>query len=100
MAISDTSRKSPFRLLATAAMALTLSGCTIFASPEPEAKQQTGSLIRTYTLIDEQGRTSGTLVIGPLGGAELRDADGNLVGKLKPQPSSPSVIVPQQQGKK
>lgn len=81
-------------------MALTLSGCGILANPQPETKPQTGSLMRTYTLIDEQGRTSGTLVISPLGGAELRDADGNLVGKLIPQSPSPSVTAPQQEGKK
>lgn len=81
-------------------MAVILSGCAIFDNPKPESTQQIGSLIRTYTLIDEQGRISGTLVISPLGGAELRDAKGNLVGKLMPQISSPSVTIPQLEGEK
>ena len=40
------------------------------------------------------------LVISPLGDTERRDTDGSMVGTFKPQPSSPSVIVPQQEGKK
>jgi len=59
---------------------LVLSGCATMnntaAQPEPER----GSLTRTYKLIDEMGRTSGTLVLQPMGRAELRDADGRLIG--------------------
>lgn len=47
-------------------------------------KEATGSLLRSYTLVDDQGRKSGTLTLNPLGGAELRDADGKVIGTFAP----------------
>jgi len=47
--------------------------------------EEKGSLSRTYKLVDEQGRKSGTLTLDPMGGAELRDADGKLIKKFTPQ---------------
>ena len=49
-----------------------------------------GSLTRTFKLVDEKGRKSGTLTLDPFGRAELRDADGKLIGKFTPErPSEP-----------
>ena len=49
-------------------------------SPEGEqAAEQKGSLSRTFTLIDEQGRKSGTLVMKPFGDAELLDENGTVI---------------------
>jgi len=59
---------------------LTLSGCTAMLASQMQGEQQQGSLTRTYKLIDEMGRVSGTLTIQPMGRAELRDADGSLIG--------------------
>lgn len=80
-------------MLGAIGMILILGGCASSASKS--AEPQTGSLIRTYTLVNEQGQNSGTLVINPLGGAELRDASGNLIGTLLPQsPASSGTIAP------
>lgn len=61
-------------------VSMPLAGCG------SKAKEQanSGSLLRTYKLVDEQGRESGTLVINPLGGAELRDIDGTVMGTFAP----------------
>ena len=46
-----------------------------------------GSLSRTFKIIDEKGRPSGTLTIDPVGGVTLRDENGNIVGRFKPDTS-------------
>lgn len=51
------------------------------AAQTPEAEQK-GSLSRTFTLVDEQERKSGTLIMHPSGGAELRDENGQVIGKF------------------
>ncbi len=64
----------------TLSLVFLLAGC----GGTPEKKEEpTGSLQRKYTLVDEQGRKSGSLVINPLGGAELRDIDGKVIGVFK-----------------
>lgn len=61
---------------------LSLVGCGgKSASTEPEK----GSLMRTFKLIDVQGRESGTLVLNPQGGAELLDNDGKAIGSFAPK---------------
>lgn len=58
---------------------LTLAGCgAMNTSTETEAPK--GSLTKSYQLIDDLGRISGTLVLQPMGRAELRDADGKIIG--------------------
>ena len=57
--------------------------------------EEKGSLSRTYKLVDEQGHNSGTLTLDPIGGAELRDADGTLIKKFTPQ--SPAEVQPKEQ---
>jgi hypothetical protein len=51
------------------------------ASKEAESEQK-GSLSRTFFLVDEQGRKSGTLVMHPSGNAELRDENDQVIGKF------------------
>jgi len=53
-------------------------GSTKKAPPPPE----TGTFINTYTVLDAQGRKTGTLSIDPRGTAELRDTEGNLIGSF------------------
>ena len=52
--------------------------------------EETGSLSRTFKIIDENGRDSGTLTIEPAGGFILRDENGNVVGKFKQDTSTQS----------
>jgi len=54
--------------------------------------EEKGSLSRTYKLVDDQGRNSGTLTLDPVGGAELRDADGTLIRKFTTQ--TPAEVQP------
>lgn len=63
--------------LAAFACTLTLVGC---AQPPADTEVPRGSLTKSYKLVDEMGRESGTLVLQPMGRAELRDADGKLIG--------------------
>jgi hypothetical protein len=59
---------------------LLLASC-VATTPKPaENEPPKGSLTRTFQLVDEAGRMSGTLVLQPMGRAELRDADGRLIG--------------------
>jgi hypothetical protein len=57
--------------------------------------EEKGSLSRTYKLVDEQGRKSGTPTLDPMGGAELRDADGKLIKKFSPQ--TPAEVQPKEE---
>ncbi|MCP4338748.1 MAG: hypothetical protein GY799_07630 [Desulfobulbaceae bacterium] len=57
-------------------------------STEPEK----GSLMRTFNLIDDQGRESGTLVLNPQGGAELRDTDGKVIGSFAPKQEANKTV--------
>jgi hypothetical protein len=83
------------KLLAAIPLILLLGGCAMMGSRSQEVGQS-GSLFRTFSLMDEQGRKSGTLVVSPLGRMELWDASGNLVGRLVPDRglTSPSAPVP------
>ncbi len=85
-------------MLGAIGMILVLGGCA--SSGSKSAEPQIGSLVRTFTLMDEQGLKAGTLVINPLGGAELRDANGNLIGTLVPQSPASSGTMPQPEGEK
>ena len=64
--------------LAVLACTMTLIGCAMQPTATPEVPK--GSLTKSYKLVDEMGRESGTLVLQPMGRAELRDADGKLIG--------------------
>jgi hypothetical protein len=71
-------------------VALSIAGCG-GTSKEPEVAQK-GTLNRTFTLIDDSGRESGTLTLNAMGGAELRDADGNLIGTFTSGTASEPVV--------
>lgn len=58
---------------------LLFSGCTAMHTTETVDPPR-GSLTKTYRLVDEDGRVSGSLILHPMGKAELRDADGKLIG--------------------
>lgn len=62
---------------------LSITGCG--GSSTKSAEPEKGSLMRTFKLVDDQGRESGTLTINPQGGAELRDSDSKVIGNFIPQ---------------
>ena len=68
---------------------LTLVGCGGLMKKkeqpaEKPAVEQKGSLSRTYTVVDEQGRKAGTISFDFSGGAVLRDENGKVIGRFKP----------------
>jgi hypothetical protein len=72
---------------------LTLVGCGGFLKKkeqpaEKPAAEQKGSLSRTFTVVDEQGRNAGTLILDFSGGAVLQDANGKVIGTFKPAEST------------
>nr|WP_320017511.1 hypothetical protein [uncultured Desulfobacter sp.] len=71
-------------------VSLSIAGCGGKAK-EPEVVEK-GTLNRTFKLIDDSGRESGTLTLNAVGGAELRDADGNLIGTFISGNASESVV--------
>lgn len=71
---------------------LTLVGCGGFMKKkeqpvEKPAAEQKGSLSRTFTVMDDQGRNAGKLTLDFSGGAVLKDADGKVIGTFKPAES-------------
>lgn len=69
---------------------LSLVGCG--GSSTKSAEPEKGSLMRTFKLIDEQGRESGALTLDPQGGAELRDADGKLIKSFNQQQAAKAPV--------
>ncbi len=70
-------------IVITLSMILFIWGCRGSSS-----KKKVGSLIKTYTVIDDKGRKSGKLILDPTGGAELRDTDGTVIGRFAPASQS------------
>ena len=68
-------------IVAVAALIFALAACSSSQKKAEQPSEPTGSLIRTYTLVDEAGRNSGTLKVDPFGSVELYDADGKLIKK-------------------
>jgi hypothetical protein len=67
---------------------------------EKPAAEQKGSLSRTFTVMDDQGRNAGTLILDFSGGAVLRDSNGKVIGTFKPTESvqvQPSEAQPKPQ---
>jgi len=71
-------------------VSLSIAGCG-GKSKEPEVVEK-GTLNRTFKLIDDSGRESGTLTLNAVGGAELRDANGNLIGTFTSGTASEPVV--------
>jgi len=67
--------RRPGVLVACLALPL-LGGC--WSSSEPE----TVSLDRTYSLVDDQGRVAGKVTFTPLGGGQVTDNAGNVIGQI------------------
>ena len=86
-------RKRFYVIVAVLAIGLTLGGCAGSSKkkaqpPEEPVIEQKGSLSRTFTITDEQGRNAGTLSLDFSGGAVLRDENGKVIGNFKPVESS------------
>ena len=71
-------------------VSLSIAGCG-GKSKEPEVVEK-GTLNQTFKLIDDAGRESGTLILNAMGGAELRDADGNLIRTFTSGSASEPVV--------
>lgn len=84
------------RIVAVVALIFALAACSCTQKKAEQPAEPTGSIIRTYTLIDEDGRKSGTLKVDPFGSIELYDADGKLIRKRTnvPPPESQPAGVP------
>ena len=87
------SRKRIFTIVVIFVVGLTLVGCGGFKKKkeqpaEKPAAEQKGSLSRKFTVVDEQGRNAGTLILDFSGGAVLQDANGKVIGTFKPSESA------------
>lgn len=80
--------------IAVVTAGLILGGCGGGTQTKKDEPEPVGSLKRTYTLMDDQGRRSGTLVLNPLGGAELLDVDGQVIGKFQSLEKASSMAAP------
>ena len=87
------SRKRVYVIMALLVIGLILGGCAGSSKkkaqpPEEPVAEQKGTLSRTFTIADEQGRNAGTLSLDFSGGAVLRDENGKVIGNFKPVESS------------
>ncbi|MEA1946951.1 MAG: hypothetical protein U9N83_06565 [Thermodesulfobacteriota bacterium] len=87
------SRKRFYVIVAVLVIGLILGGCAGSSKkkaqpPKEPVTEQKGTLSRTFTIVDEQGRNAGTLSLDFSGGAVLRDENGKVIGNFKPVESS------------
>ena len=86
-------RKRVCVIVAALVIGLILGGCAVSPKkkaqpPEEPVAEQKGTLSRTFTVVDEQGRNAGTLILDFSGGAVLQDVNGNVIGTFKPGASA------------
>jgi len=86
-------RKRVYVIVAALVIGLILGGCAVSPKkkaqpPEEPVAEQKGTLSRTFTVVDEQGRNAGTLILDFSGGAVLQDVNGNVIGTFKPGASA------------
>ncbi len=86
-------RKRFYVIVAVLVIGLILGGCAGSSKkkaqpPEEPVTEQKGTLSRTFTIVDEQGRNAGTLALDFSGSAVLRDENGKVIGNFKPIESS------------
>jgi len=76
--------KALLSLLTALLLSTTLVACGGKSKQEepPPPAPETGSFITTYTVMDSQGRKTGTLSLDPRGTAELKDLEGNVIGSF------------------
>ena len=82
------SRNRFFSMVIVFVLGLTLVACGGLLKKkeqpaEEQATEQKGSLSRIFTIVDGQGRKSGTLTLEVGGGAILRDESGKVIGEFK-----------------
>ena len=71
------------RLLVLSALVPTLAACG--SAPPPVIGPGAGGISRSYNLVDDEGRVAGRVIISPLGGGQLIDQNGNVVGRFVQQ---------------
>ncbi|MGD2038969.1 MAG: hypothetical protein PVH28_13840, partial [Desulfobacterales bacterium] len=86
-------RKRVYVIVAALVIGLILGGCAGPSKnkaqpPEEPVAEQKGTLSRTFTVVDEQGRNAGTLILDFSGGAVLQDVNGKVIGTFKPAASA------------
>lgn len=86
-------RKRFYVIGAVLVIGLILGGCGGSSKkkaqpPKEPVAEQKGSLSRTFTIVDENGRNAGTLSLDFSGGAVLLDENGKVIGNFKPIESS------------
>jgi hypothetical protein len=70
-------------ILAILSLGFALVACGGSSTKKDEkSAESTGSLTRTYKIVDENGLESGTLTMDPAGGIVLRDEKGEVIGKF------------------
>ena len=94
-------RKRFYVIVTVLVIGLVLGGCAESSKkktqpPKEPVAEQKGSLSRTFTIVDEQGRNAGTLRMDLSGGAVLRDENGKVIGTFKPTESSKSEATEMQ----
>lgn len=87
------SGKRFYVIVAVLVIGLILGGCAGSSKkkaqpPKEPVTEQKGTLSRTFTIVDEEGRNAGTLTLDFSGGAVLRDENGKVIGNFKPVESS------------
>jgi len=70
-------------ILAILSLGFALVACGGSSTKKDEkSAESTGSLTRTFKIVDEKGLESGTLTMDPAGGIVLRDEKGKVIGKF------------------
>jgi hypothetical protein len=70
------------RFLVLPILALCLAACGSAPAPSPVPGPGAGGISRSYNLVDDQGRIAGRVILSPLGGGQLIDQNGNVVGRF------------------
>jgi hypothetical protein len=71
-----------YTMAAVVAALLMTTACS--SPPKEDPKKETGSLMRTLNMTDEQNRHYGTVELSPINGGTVYDAHGNVIGEIVP----------------
>ncbi len=63
---------------------LFLASCTQVVEEKKEAPKMV-DLNKVYQMVDKDGGLAGTVVFKPVGGGEVRDNTGNVIGVITPR---------------
>ena len=69
------------QILSLTAVLVALTACSQITQPSQPEKV---NLNKNYKLVDGNDRLAGTVIFKPVGGGEIRDNDGNVIGNIVP----------------